>query len=59
MLLHTYPTMKNAHKFYNKNGFVETTGEDQEQIHVVKNLTPTIELKPNILSRYKATHPIM
>ncbi len=42
MLLHTYPTMKNAHKFYKRNGFVETTGKDPEQIHVIKYLTPTI-----------------
>ena len=42
MLLHTYPTMKNAHRFYKRNNFVETTGDDPEQIHVVKYLTPTI-----------------
>ena len=34
--------MKNAHKFYKRNGFIETTGDDPEQIHVVKDLTPTI-----------------
>ena len=42
ILLHTYPTMKNAHKFYKKNGFIVTTGKDPEQIHVVKDLTPII-----------------
>lgn len=42
ILLHTYPTMKNAHKFHKRNGFVETTGDDPEQIHVAKYLTPTI-----------------
>jgi len=50
-LLHTYPTMKNAHKFYKRNGFVETTGKDPEQIHVVKDLTPVIKLRTNILSK--------
>lgn len=41
MLLHTYPTMKNAHRFYKKNNFVESTGEDPEQIHVEKELRAT------------------
>ena len=36
MLLHTYPTMKNAQRFYKKNKFVESTGNDPEQIHVEK-----------------------
>ena len=49
ILLHTYPTMKNAHKFYKRNGFVETTGKDSEQIHVIKYLTPTISyLETNV-----------
>ncbi len=38
ILLHTYPIMKNANRFYKKNGFVETTGDDPEQIHVAKYL---------------------
>ncbi len=39
VLLHTYPTMKHANKFHEKNGFVETTGNDPEMIHVVKHLS--------------------
>lgn len=38
MILSTYPIMENAHRFYKKNGFVETTGDDPEMIHVVKDL---------------------
>jgi len=38
MLLHTYPIMENAMRFYKKNGFVESTGDDPEQIHVEKVL---------------------
>ena len=38
LLLHTYPTMKNAQRFYKKNKFVESTGDDPEQIHVVRYL---------------------
>lgn len=38
MILSTYPIMENAHRFYKKNGFVETTGDDIEMIHVVKYL---------------------
>jgi len=38
ILLHTYPIMENAQRFYKKNGFVETTGDDPDQIHVVKEL---------------------
>lgn len=52
ILLHTYPTMKNAHKFYKRNGFIITTGDDPEQIHVVKDLSPTISysnIKPKTL----------
>lgn len=58
LLLHTYPTMKNAHKFYKRNGFVETTGEDPEQIHVVKYLTPVIEIKTRSSLKYQATPSI-
>ena len=50
ILLHTYPTMKNAHRFYKRNGFVKTTGKDPEQIHVIKYLTPIIsysEINPS------------
>jgi GNAT superfamily N-acetyltransferase len=38
VLLHTYPIMKGANKFHEKNGFVETKGKDPEMIHVVKFL---------------------
>ena len=38
ILLHTYPTMKNAQRFHKRNGFAETTGRDPEQIHVVRLL---------------------
>ncbi len=58
ILLHTYPTMKNAHKFYKKNGFIVTTGKDPEQIHVVKDLTPVIELKTRVLSKYPVNSSI-
>lgn len=38
MVLSTYPIMENANRFYKKNGFVETRGDDPEMIHVVKDL---------------------
>jgi len=38
ILLHTYPTMKNAQRFYKKNKFVKSTGNDPEQIHVMRVL---------------------
>jgi len=38
MILSTYPIMENAHRFYKKNGFVETAGEDPERVHVMKYL---------------------
>jgi GNAT superfamily N-acetyltransferase len=38
MLLHTYPIMERAMKFYKRNGFVESTGDDPEMIHVEKAL---------------------
>jgi len=36
ILLHTYPIMENAKRFYKRNGFVESEGDDPEQVHVVK-----------------------
>jgi len=36
ILLHTYPTMRNAQRFHKRNGLAETTGRDHEQIHVVR-----------------------
>lgn len=38
ILLHTYPVMENAMRFYKKNGFAESTGDDPNQIHVEKIL---------------------
>jgi len=38
ILFHTYPIMKNARQFHKRNGFIETTGKDPYQIHLVKYL---------------------
>lgn len=38
ILLHTYPIMENARRFYKRNGFIESEGDDPEQIHVVREL---------------------
>jgi ribosomal protein S18 acetylase RimI-like enzyme len=38
VVLSTYPIMENAGRFYKKNGFVETTGDDPEKVHVIKYL---------------------
>lgn len=39
MLLHIYPIMDKAYKFFERNNFKETTGKDPDQIHVVKELS--------------------
>lgn len=38
ILFHTYPIMENARRFHKRNGFIETTGKDPEQIHLIKKL---------------------
>ena len=38
VLFHTYPVMENARRFHKAHGFVETEGDDPEQIHFVREL---------------------
>ena len=38
MVLSTYPIMKNANRFYKRNGFREFEAKPIEQIHVIKEL---------------------